>query len=777
MRPRDLTALEFDHVRHRLADFACSPPGRAACRAIVPSADRDTVQRALDAVWQCRRLIDEQGRLPLQEFPDITAALRTAAHEGAVLDGPSLVGIRTVLAVAQATRAFLKQHGAAYPALAQLPAQLPQSPHLQASLTRALDDAGAVTDDASDELAEVRRTIRHLRDKLTRRLEEIVGRPGLADVIADRYVTIRNNRFVIPVKSAAAARFDGVVQDRSVSGETTFIEPFFAVELNNRLLLAAKEEEALVRRILADLTDMVRAEHPVLSGVFGALVDIDALAARALFAQHYRCTQPQLDVDEIQLRDARHPLLLFSGRTVVPIDLVLPAGKRVLVISGPNTGGKTVALKTLGLMAVMAQSGMLIPVAEGSRLPCFRSIYTDVGDEQSIARSLSTFSAHVANLKEIIEQIEGPALVLLDEPGVGTDPEDGAALGIGMIRTLEARGARVALTTHYAPIKVFALSHESCVAAAVSFDVEGMSPRYRLGYHSIGESLALPIARRLGLPQPVLQVAEAARSEGAKALATAVERLEALRRSFEGRIAQAQAEARATKDARQEAERLLDELREKRRRRWADELDAARDFVRSVRAQGRELLDAMRDGHADREALRRWSAQQDAAIGAQSAALVEPPPAPTGAPQVGDDVEVVDKGIRGRLLSVDGERAWIQRGSMRFEVPFAQLRRLGAHPPAPVHVQLAEAAEGIAQEISLVGLRAREAITRLEEFLDHAVRAGYPAVRIIHGIGSGALRRAVEEYLSRSPYCTTYRGGAPSEGGAGVTVADLTPAR
>ncbi len=739
---------------------------------LAPSPDRTVVARALDAAWQCFRLIEEHGDLPLREFADLRGCLRRAAHEGATLDGPSLVAVRTVLAVAHATRAFLKKHSAAYPLLANLAEGLVPLPALQASLTRALDEDGGVTDDASDELAEVRRTLRQLRDKLTRRLDELLARPGLAELISDRYVTVRNNRFVVPIKTAMAGQFDGVVQDRSVSGETTFVEPLFAVELNNRLLLAAKEEEALVRRILADLTALVRVVHLQLSQSFAMLVEVDALVARARFAQCYHCTQPQLDDSELALRQARHPLLLFGERPVVPIDLLLPRDKQVLVVTGPNTGGKTVALKTLGLLALMAQSGVLIPAAEGSRLPCFQAIYTDVGDEQSIERNLSTFSAHVANLTEILERRAAPALVLLDEPGVGTDPDDGAALGIGMIRMLEASGARVALSTHYAPIKVFALSHDRCVTAAVEFDLEAMAPRYRLVYHSIGESQALPIARRLGLPAAVLQIAAAARSEQAKALAAAVERLEHTRRRYEERLAEVEQRARATAEAQREAQRLLDDLQAKRRRRWADELAAARDFVRDVREQGRELLDAVQRGSADRRTLSRWVERHEAAINEQATALAEPAP-PSGPPRIGDLVEVSENGIRGQLLSVEGERAWIQRGSMRFEVPAARLRRIDSRPPPTVEVRVAAVPEGTAQEISLLGLRAREAVSLLEDFLDRAVRARYPSVRIVHGVGSGALKRAVESYLSGSPYCASFRPGAPAEGGAGVTVADL----
>ena len=774
MRQRDLAALEFEQVRQRLADFATSPGGKEACRALLPSGDRNVVESALDTTWNCLRLIDQHGDLPLGAFPDIRPALRTAAHEGFVLDGLSLVDIRSVLAAANVTRAFLKKIvGNDAGVLAHWPERLQPLPTLDATLKRALDERGEVTDGASEELAAVRRTLRELRDRLTRRLEDLLARSVMTPIIADRYVTLRNNRFVVPIKTAAAPQFDGVVQDRSVSGETMFIEPLFAVELNNQLLMAAKEEEALVRRVLADLTALVRAEQETLAATFASLVEIDAVAARARFAQRYRCTRPQLDDAEVLLRAARHPLLFFGERPVTPVDLLIPPGKRVLVISGPNTGGKTVALKTLGLLALMAQSGIPIPVAEGSRLPCFRAVYADVGDEQSIERNLSTFSAHVANLTEIVERDEGPALVLLDEPGVGTDPEEGAALGIGMLRTLEAKGARVAVTTHYTAIKVFALSDAACVTAAVDFDLQGLVARYRLLYHSVGESLALPIARRLGLPERVLAAAHAARSEQSRVLANAMERLEESRRHYEQQLGEVNERARSMSQAQQEVDRLLEELRDKRRRRWADELQAARDFVRDLRQRGQELLGAVERGAADRRVLTRWVREQEADISAR-AATVESQPPTAGPPRVGDLVQAGDTGIRGELVSVQGERAWIQRGSLRFEVPAGPLRRVERPAPAAVEVRVEAASEDTPQEISLLGLRVKEALGQLEDFLDHAVRARHPSVRIIHGMGSGALKRAVEEYLSTSPYCAGFRSGTPREGGAGVTIADLS---
>jgi DNA mismatch repair protein MutS2 len=775
MRPRDLDALELPRVLARLADFAASTAGKEACRALRPSLDPVVAEREVERTWQCFRLLEEHGEPALCAFPDVRGHLRTAAHEGYVLDGRSLVEVRVTLRCVRELGVFFRRHVREDSALADLPASLAAFPTLESTLARALDDEGVVLDEASDELAGVRASIRRLRDTLTRRLEHLVARQSMADVVADSYVTLRNDRFVVPVRSAAAGRMGGVVQDRSVSGETVFVEPLFAVELNNQLLMAVREEEAIVRRILADLTALVRAERESIERGIEALVGAECLIARARFGRAYRCTRPRFGGGAIRLAEARHAGLLLTDRPVAPIDIALPADRAVLVVTGPNTGGKTVALKTLGLCALMAQSGLLVPAGEGAEMPCFAAIFTDIGDEQSIERDLSTFSAHIANLCEILaSDVRGP-LVLLDEPGVGTDPEEGAALAVGLLEELERRGARLAVTTHYTPVKTFALERESCVVAAVDFDVETLTPHYRLVYHSLGRSLALPIARRLGLPAAVLQRAEKARSEQSRAFGTALEQLEATRRRLESELAAAA--RRASELAAEEAEsrRLLDTLRERRRSAWRDELREAREFLRELKAEGREHLKALRAAAEQRVAFEHFVRRRERDVAERETAprIERATPSSPGPPRPGDTVEVGDRRLRGELLAVDGARAWIQRGTLRFEVPADQLRRVGRPEPAPpVRVRVASREEAPLGEISLIGLRARDAVARLDSFLDRALQAQQESVRIVHGLGSGALRRAVHDYLSASPYCAEFHSGE-GQGGGGVTVARI----
>jgi len=781
MRERDLSALDFTGVCRHVAGLATSAMGAELCRGLRPSTDPCLAEAALARTWECRLLIERHGPPPTGSFPDVRAHLQAAGREGLALPGASLVEVRTVLERVRECAEFLRNPIEEGSVLAALRAGLTPLPDVEAVLHRALDHAGQLLDQASDDLGRVRAAIRRLRDTIARRLEELVARRSMADVVADNYVTIRNARFVVPVRAGAAGRLAGIVQDRSVSGETFFIEPLFAVDLNNQLLLAVREEEEISRRILLELTALVGRHGAAIGDATHALAELDALVARARFSLIHECVRPSFTAGEIELRAARHPGLLCSGRAVVPVDLLLAADERVLVISGPNTGGKTVALKTLGLCSLMAQSGLPIPAAPGARLPCFAAVFTDIGDEQSIERDLSTFSAHVANLCDILCASARAPLILLDEPGVGTDPEEGAALAVGLLAHFAAGEARVAISTHYRAVKLYGLANERCRVAAVDFAEDTLSPRYRLVYDSLGRSMALPIAERLGLPQSVLDAARAAQSEESQRFAEALASLDASRRRLDAarREAAAREETLRARDAaltgrEREVEMLIEDLRERRRRAWGEELREAREFVREIKRKGRERLRELQRAPTERESFARFVREQEEALESRTAASAAPRPAPSReAVQPGDQVAAGARRIRGELLSIDGERAWIQSGAMRFEVAAAELERVAPAqprrtPPRP-RVDPVEAPA----EISLIGLRARAAIERLERFLDTAARGDGGSVRIVHGVGTGALRRAVHDYLAASPYCANYRLGEEGEGGGGVTVATL----
>jgi DNA mismatch repair protein MutS2 len=773
LRPRDLDTLELPRVLEAVAAHARSAAGRDAVRASRPTTDRAEAERRLQVTADLIALDAEAGRLPTADVPVLGPALADAAPHGAALESRRLVEIRDVLGVARRTAAHLRRDPERFPALAALADTLIDLRELRTTLARTLDDSGQIREDASPALAAARATCRELRAQLENRLLTVVRDPGHADVVSDQYVTVRNGRYVVPIRSHAAWSFGGVVQDRSGSDETVFIEPLFAVEMNNRLLLASKTEEAEERRVRVELTDLVRLEAEALATLEAALALADAHAAIAAFALEHRATRPALGADDVVLRAARHPLLELTHRTVVPIDIVLRAGQRGLAITGPNAGGKTVALKTLALSALLAQTGCFVHAAEGARLPCFSAVLADIGDAQSIERDLSTFTAHATNLAAIATAAGAGGLVLLDEPGAGTDPVEGAALAVGVLTDLLERGPRIAFTTHFAQVKTYALSEPALEIAACDVDAETGAARYELVYHSVGQSFAIPIARRHGVPARAIDVAERLLAGESQDLARAIARLEATRRELERARDDAGVERRQLAAARTEAEALAADLRARQRRHWTDDLEESRRFLRDVERKGRAILEELRQ-RPEPAALRAFVRETADAIATRAPT---PEAAPATPPKLGNTVEVASGGIRGELVEIQGERARIQRGGLRFEVALSQLRVVDDGPRrerVAIHVAKPVEADHERGEINLVGQRAREAIDALATFLDRSVRLGLSEVRIVHGVGTGALRRAVQEFLAASPYCVKFREEEMSRGGGGVTVAELS---
>jgi DNA mismatch repair protein MutS2 len=783
MRSRDLDTLELAKVLDALAHQAASTVGAEGCRSLRPAMDRHEVEERLATLAEYLRFTDEHPHTPRLDVPDLRPLLALAVHEGAALGGRELAAVLIVLRVADAARRHLRRAGAGAPALRALATRLISPPELARAIAGAVEDGGRIRDEASPALAEIRASARGLRADLEARLGRLLDEAG-SDVVADEYVTLRRDRFVVPLRAGVAHRVPGVIQDRSASGETIFVEPLFAVEANNRLVLLRKAEESEERRICAALTAELARHQATLSVTFGTLVECDVLAARAALARRMDARIPLVGAEEIRLRRARHPLLVLADRRAVPIDLLLGAERRGLVISGPNTGGKTVALKTLGLLALMTHCGLAIPAAEGSTLPCFTGIYADIGDRQSIEQHLSTFAAHITNLAAITNRVGARSLVLLDEPGVGTDPTEGAALAVALLAFLHERGAFVAASSHAADVKTFALADAGFEVAAVAVDPGSGAPRYELCYHTLGQSLALPMARRLGLPQAVLHVAARRLSADlGPDVARASERLEETRRAYDAKLADLEAQRRALAVREAEHSALAAALRAKQRTAWREALAEAQAFVRELKAEGNRVLAELRrrDDHA--AALKDTVARQQAAIAAAAERHAAPAAPAAAMPNIGDHVEVIDQGIRGELVEISGERARIRRGALRFEVPAAALRRIG--PAASLRgasregnarattVHDAVDLASLGRDLSLLGLRAREALAALDTFMDRAVRSGQTTVRIIHGVGSGALCRAVRDYLADSPYCASFREGAPAEGGGGVTVVEL----
>ena len=778
MRERDLKALEFDKVIHLVMEYCASEPGREATAAIRPSIDAVEVRWRLDSTAEMAGLRSHAGSIPIGEFTDQRPYLLAAARAGAILGGEALVKVRDFIVGSRHVGGFLRSRVEPFPHVAALVRNLLAPKELADAMLGALADDGAILDDASPELKRLRSRLRDERAELEARLMRSLNAPGMGPFVSDYIVTVRNRRFVLPMKLNYAERFEGIVQDRSVSGETLFVEPMWAVELNNRLMMLEREAEAEETRILARLTAMVGGYAPELQLTFDAMVALDALNARAIFAERFRCVEPELVDEGIDFIGARHPLLMTSGREVIPIDVKIGAGQRGIVISGPNTGGKTVALKTVGLLSLMAQAGMLIPALAGSKATVFRSVFADIGDEQSIESNLSSFSGHIANLSEIIRSLVEPALVILDEPGAGTDPAEGAALAIGLMNHLGTRRCMLAIATHSTAVKLHAYSQARFEAAAVDFDADRLEPLYRLKPHTIGQSYGLAVARRLGLPEEIISAAEQSMGAGSIELTDALKRLDGER---------AKLNAQAEKLREREASLALTEeqiLQDTEKTREHAELERKRlraevaELIEELRRDGAALMDELKTQAKSRTDLKGFVTKAAAKLESLAPAADNKTGPQSDAPlKVGDSVEIGD--IRGELIVLESGRAVISRGGLRIEVAPERLRRSAASAPEnrPARTKAAtvtfSAERGERDELNLIGMRTTDALRKLEEFLDTAFLTNRAEVRIVHGIGSGALRKAVTEYLATSPYCASFRGAEPHHGGAGATIVQM----
>ncbi|MBI2528569.1 MAG: Smr/MutS family protein [Candidatus Rokubacteria bacterium] len=720
------------------------------------------------------------------------ATLDRARTPGAVADGADLRGLIPLLEAQGRLVGYGRSIEGVAPDLSAALRGLPPLDGLRDLLWRSLDDDGGVTDEASPALRRLRRRLRELRRDLVKRLEAHFQAPGADLLFQERYVTVRHGRYVLPILAAAKGRLRGIVHDRSQSGATLFVEPEAVVEDNNELVQAIREEESEVWRVLAVLTDAVREALPELHTLLEGLGRLDLTFALADLAERMRAVEPALGpgpagTAEISLRGARHPLLLAQGwqnpeRPVVPVDLVLDAERPLLVITGPNAGGKTVALKTLGLFALMAQSGFHLPACDGARLPVFEQLFTVIGDDQSVAENLSTFSAFVRQLRVVLEHVDHRSLVLLDELGAGTDPEDGAALAQAVLEEVAGRGAFCVASTHLEPLKAFASTDPRARNASVEFDGERLEPTFRLVYDRPGQSYALAIGARLGLPPALIDRAQAHRSTHGRALQELLTRLDARDRQDAGRAAlieRREAEsAGPLSRAREELETARSQARESLTRARAE----AQRLLGEIRRAVNEEWEQLKRSDRTRESLERSRKRLLDLTRRASEAPAEDAPGPTAAAAPGDHVQIVHLGLEGEVLTVDGAGATVRAGSVTVKVPVRALRvleppaahraRSRAAAPARRDVRLPEKT-GVAAEIQLIGRTADEARDLVEKYLDDAFLAGLPSVRVIHGKGTGTLRRVVHELLAVHPLVAAHRPGAPQEGGEGATIASL----
>ena len=765
-----LARLELPAVRRLVAERTAFAPGRELAEALFPTTDLREAERLQDETAAARDLLRKSPSSGLRGARDIRDALRRAKLGGA-LDPVQLIEVADTVRAAEHLFADIRT----YPPLAARARFARPPTDVAAAIENAIGGTGEVLDRASARLGSLRANLRAAQARLQQRLDGLVRSPDLLRLLQDPIVTQRGGRYVVPVKAEYRAAVKGIVHDQSASGQTVFIEPLEIMEANNALREAELAERLEVDRILDELSRRIEKSGEDLDAMTTALAALDVILAKALYADALEATRPELNAEGVlDLVDARHPLLVEQG-SVVGVDVRLGGEFRVLVVTGPNTGGKTVTLKTIGLLTAMAACGLAIP-AERGRVPVVRSIFADIGDEQSIAQSLSTFSSHLRNVVATLADAERGDLALLDEVGAGTDPDEGAALAMAVLETLLERGVLVAATTHYPELKAFALNTPGVRNASMEFDANTLRPTFRLHIGLPGASNAFAIAERLGLDKSVLARADTHLSELHRSLERTLLEAERQRTELssaleEARVSAADA-ANATAGAQREAERVRDEAQRalRRARAEADELLLqARRALRQAeeardRAAKRNLVDDARAALAEAETTR--------------AAATTPQSAPLTVPiAVGSPVHVEGVAEPGTLLAIDDRgMADVAAGALRLRVPASQLRPAPESSEGPIRSTrpvIQGSASSVPLQLDIRGARADEALEVLDRYLNDAAVAGIGRLRIIHGKGTGALRTAIRAALSGHPLVRGQEPAGPSEGGDGATIVTL----
>ncbi len=781
--------LELNQVLNLLAECAGSFDGKAACLTLMPSSDLEDVQALLDETTAASLLATNKGYPGFAEVRDVSASL-DRAFRGGSLQPKELLHIAGVLRCARKVKAYVSDDER-QTILTPLFEMLTANKYLEDRIFGAILSEEEIADTASTELADIRRHMRVQSAKIKDGLQKVISSPAYAKVLREPIITIRQGRYVVPVKSECKNDLPGLVHDVSATGSTYFIEPMSAVNANNALRELELKEKKEIERILAELSSEAAGYQEPINDNYRILVRLDVIFAKAKLAFKMRAWAPAMnDKGKVDLRNARHPLIDPKG--VVPISLRLGTDFDTMIITGPNTGGKTVTLKTIGLLTLMAECGLHIPAGDGSCLSTFEAILADIGDEQSIAQSLSTFSSHMRTIVDIVTQCDSRTLVLFDELGAGTDPAEGAALAVALIEFCRKMGSHVVATTHYAELKLYAMRTKNVINASCEFNVETLQPTYKLLIGVPGKSNAFAISRKLGLSEDILKEAADLVSQSDKDFEDVLTQLEQQRQQMElarkeaehlrhetAKIkaqseefsAQLQAEReKALEQARREAQQIIDEAR-----RTAN---AAAEEIKALKKQLSESADTQGINQRQSE-LRRSLNDAEAKLRAGEREKVRPQP--SRGILVGDTVELLKLGTKASVLAINKDGTYqLQAGILKLTAKADEIYLLEQENPykqkggKPAHSGREMKMSAMASEIDLRGMDSVEAICVLERYLDEAMRSNLSSVRIIHGKGTGTLRAAVQQALKKNKFIKNFRLGLYGEGEDGVTIAEFS---
>lgn len=785
MQEKVLKVLEFQKVKEQLIKHAASSLGREKVQTLIPSTEYETVCILQEQTDEALKILRLRGSAPLGGLVDVRESVKRSKI-GSVLGSNELIEIAGTLYASRNMKRFIEdmvEQGIELTHFPLLAEEIIILHELEKKITQCIDDNGYVLDNASDTLRTIRQQLRTTESRVREKLESMIRSSSATKMLSDAIITIRNDRFVLPVKQEYRSAYGGIVHDQSSSGATLFIEPQVIVDLNNTLQQVKAKEKVEIERILKMLSEEVAISSEEVLMNIATLAEMDFMFTKAKYAKEMNGTKPIMnDQGIIRIFKGRHPLL--PADQVVANDIELGTDFTTIVITGPNTGGKTVALKTLGLFTLMAQSGMQIPALEESEMAVFKEVHADIGDEQSIEQSLSTFSSHMVNIVDLLTRVDAHSLVLFDELGAGTDPQEGAALAISILDEVHNRGARVVATTHYPELKAYGYNREGVINASVEFDVQTLSPTYKLLIGVPGRSNAFEISKRLGLYERVINRARSYMSADSNEVDSMIASLEESQKRAEREREDAEKIRKEAEALHKELQKQIIEFNNQRDQMYEEAEKKAEEKVESAKKEAEEII---RD-------LRKMRIEQRATI--KEHELIEARKKLEGAVPTfekskkatqkeakkqeflpGDEVKVITFDQKGHLVEKIGDKEWqVQIGIMKMKVKEKDLEYV-SRPKQQVEQKPLATVKGkdyhVSLELDLRGERYENALLRVEKYLDDAVLAGYPRVSIIHGKGTGALRQGVTELLKNHRSVKNTRFGEASEGGSGVTVVEL----
>lgn len=786
---KSLQKLELDRILQLLADAAGSADGKRACLQLRPTSDLEEVQYRLEQTTSAVQLTTLKGNPGFSELVDISASLERADMGGS-LQNKELLQIAGVFRCSRNVKSFSDEDDA-NTVLDPLFQAISPNKYLEDKIFSIIISEEEIADTASSALADIRRHMRVQSGKIKDSLQKIISSSTFSKYLREPIITIRQGRYVVPVKSECKNDIPGLVHDVSATGSTYFIEPMAAVNGNNALRDLELQEKNEIARILAELSAEVASYRETLERNVFVLTQLDVIFAKARLAYQMRACPPQMNEDgKINLRNARHPLI--DKKTVVPVSLHLGSDFDTMIITGPNTGGKTVTLKTVGLLTLMAECGLHIPAGDGSELSTFDNILADIGDEQSIAQSLSTFSGHMRTIVEVVEQCDSRTLVLFDELGAGTDPAEGAALAISLIEYCRKMGSSVMATTHYAELKLYAMRTPGVINASCEFDVETLQPTYKLLIGIPGKSNAFAISRKLGLSEDILKEAVDLVGKNDRDFEDVLSQLETQRVQMENARREAEQLRSETERIKKQSEAFNEEIRKEREKALEQARREAREIIEDARRaanDAQEELKALKKQIAEngdlsginqrQSQLRRSLNEAEGKL--QTGRAVQNRPKPKRGILIGDTVELLKLGTKASVIGINKDGTYeLQAGILKLTAKENEIYLLEQENPyqqkggRPAHSGREIKATATPMEVDLRGMDSVEAICVMERFLDEAMRSNLPSVRIIHGKGTGVLRAAVQQALKKNKFVKKFRLGQYGEGEDGVTIAEFS---